>query len=239
MARIYTGLALWNLLFLSTAFVLGFLRGGAVEPRVHLLAGLFSAIFCCLVHAIVFAHFIGSGKWLKRGAEAAVMPDTEHIVKRTKRFKGKTFPFALFSMLFAVATAVLGGAADQGAVSPGVHFTLAILTLAINVVATIMERSAIRENSSLITKVAAANMERVARGIPAAEMPAASAEATRAASKVLLFLAANVWLLYAYRRFAMRNHDEPLIPYLVLCGVLVLLGLRMRSSERADASPPL
>src|SRR5438094_4108436 len=116
MGRIYTGLAAWNLLFLGTAFALGFLRGGAVEPRMHLLAGLFAAIFCCLVHAIVFAHFIGSGKWIKRGVEAANLDRA--MVQRTKRFKAKVFPFALLSMLLAVATAVLGGGADQGAVSP-------------------------------------------------------------------------------------------------------------------------
>src|SRR5437870_519808 len=135
MGRIYTGLAAWNLLFLGTAFALGLLRGGAVEPRVHLLAGLFSAIFCCLVHAIVFAHFIGSGKWIKRGVDAAGMD--EAIVKRTKRFKGKTFPFALFSMLFVIATAVLGGAADQQAASPAVHLSFAVATVALNVVATL------------------------------------------------------------------------------------------------------
>jgi len=235
MARIYTGLAIWNLLFLSSAFTLGFLRGHAVEPRVHLLTGLFAAIFCCLVHAIVFAHFIGSGKWIKRGAVAAAMPDEAHIVKRTKRMKGKTFPFALFSMLFAVACAVLGGAADQGAVSPVVHLVLACLTLSVNLVATVMERSAIRENSNLITRVSDANRERIERGIPAEQLPAAALESTRAGSKVFLFLAANVWLLYAYRRFAMRYRDEPILVYVALCAVLVWIGLRMARDEARAA----
>ena len=231
MGRIYTGLAAWNLLFLSTAFTLGLLRGGAVEPRVHLLAGLFAAIFCCLVHAIVFAHFIGSGKWIKRGVDAAGMDPA--IIKRTKRFKGKTFPFALFSMLFVVATAVLGGAADQKAASPAVHLTFAIVTMALNVVATIMERSAILENHDLIDRVGKANEARVAAGIQQTLLPAAALEAVRAGSKVFLFLAANLWLLFAYRRYVMRHHDEPLVPYLIAFAVMVYLGLRMRSAERA------
>lgn len=231
MARIYTGLAIWNFLFLGAAFTLGFLRGHVVEPRVHLLAGLFAAIFCCLVHAIVFAHFIGSGKWIKRGAVAAAMPDEEHIVKRTKRMKGKTFPFALFSMLFAVACAVLGGAADQHAVSPVVHLVLACLTIAMNAVATLMERSSIIENSALITRVSDANRARIERGIPAEQLPAAAMESIRAGSKVFLFLAANVWLLYAYRRFAMRYHDEPILVYVVLCAVLLWISFRMARDE--------
>lgn len=231
MAPLYTGLAVWNLLFLSTAFTLGFLRGHAVEPRVHLLAGLFSAIFCCLVHAIVFAHFIGSGKWIKKGVEAAVMDPA--IVARTRRFKGKTFPFALFSMLFVVATAVLGGGADGGAVAPAVHLGMACATLVLNVVATWFERSAIAENSTLIDRVVAANKARIAEGIPADQVPEATDEAVRAGSKVFLFLAANVWLLYAYRLFVMRHRDEPLVPYLVLCAALVWVGLRMRAAERA------
>jgi hypothetical protein len=234
MARIYTGLAVWNLVFLANAFAMGYLRRGVVEPRVHVLSGLFAAMFCCLVHAIVFSHFIGSGKWIKKGVDAARMD--EAIVKRTKRFKGKVFPFALFSMIFVVVTAFLGGGADVGSVSPTVHLVMGVLTLAINVVATVFERGAIRENSTLITRVSEANRDRIAAGIPAAALPAATDEATRAGSKVFLFLAANVWLLYAYRLYVMRHRDEPLVPYLIGCAVLVFVGLRLRAAEQ---TPPV
>jgi len=232
MGRIHVGLAAWNLVFLTGAFVLGFLRGGAVEPRVHLLSGLFAAIFCCLVHAIVFAHFIGSGKWIKKGAYAAELPDAEAIVKRTKRFKGKTFPFALFSMLFAVATAVIGGGADQRSVSPVVHLVLAILTLAMNVLALFFERSAILENGRIIARVSDANRARVEAGIQPALLPEATLESVRAGSKVFLFLAANVWFLFAYRMFVVRRRDEPVLPYVVACVALAWIGLRMRAQER-------
>jgi hypothetical protein len=225
MGRIHAGLGGLNLLSLAAAFALGFLRGNGVEPRVHLLAGLFAAIFCCLVHAIVFAHFIGSGKWIKRGVEAASMDAA--IVKRTKRFKAKVFPFALFSMLFAVATAVLGGGADAGSVAPAVHLSLAVGTLAMNVVAVLFERSAVLENGAIIERVTAANRARIDAGLP----PAAGMEAVRAGSKVMLFLAANVWLLYAYRRFVLRRPDEPWWPYVVGCVVLALVGLRLRAAE--------
>jgi hypothetical protein len=229
--RIHAGLAAWNLLVLASAFVLGFLRGHAVEPRVHLLAGLFAAIFCCLVHAIVFAHFIGSGKWIKKGVDAAGMD--EALVKRTKRFKAKVFPFALFSMLFAVATAVLGGGADSGAVSPTVHLVLAVLTVVLNVLAAVFERSAILENGAIIERVAQANRARIEAGIPAEAMPSAATEAVRAGSRVFLFLAANVWLLWAYRRFVLRRPDEPIVPYVVGCALLALVGWRMLVGERA------
>ncbi len=245
MGRIYVGLAAWNLLFLTSAAVLGFLRGGLVAPRVHFYAGLFAAIFCLLIHAIVFAHFIGSGKWIKKGAEAAAMPDVLAIVKRTKRFKGKVFPFALFSMLFVLATAVLGGGADQapGAdpgvappVSPVVHLVFAMVTLAMNVVATLLERSAILENGALIARVGVANQARVEAGIQPALRPTAEREAVRAARKVFFFLAANMWLLFFYRWKVMRRPDEPWIPYAIATIVLVVLGLRLR--KPADATPP-
>lgn len=232
MGRIHVGLAAWNLLFLVTAFVLGFLRGGAVEPQVHLLSGLFAAIFCCLVHAIVFAHFIGSGKWIKKGAIAAELPDTEAIVKRTKRFKGKTFPFALFSMLFAVATAVLGGGADQKSVAPVVHLVLAILTLVMNVLALFFERSAILENGRIIARVSEANRARVEAGIQPALLPGATLESVRAGSMVFLFLAANVWFLYGYRVLVVRRHDESWVPYAIACALLAWIGFRMRMQER-------
>lgn len=231
MGRIYTGLAVWNLLILAVAFALGWMRGTVVEPRTHLLAGLFAAIFCCLVHAIVFAHFIGSGKWIKKGVEAAGLDAA--IVKRTKKFKGKTFPFALFSMVFAVATAVLGGGADAGSVAPAVHAGFAVVTLAMNAVATWIERSTILENGAIIARVAEANAERIRQGIAPELREAAANEAVRAGSAVFLFLAANVWLLFAYRRFVMRKPDEPWWPYLVGCAVLVVVGLRLRRGESA------
>jgi len=130
---------------------------------------------------------------------------------------------------------VLGGGADPSAgdraVAPAVHLAFAIATVVLNVVATFFERSAIGENSTLIDRVAAANRERIAQGIAATELPAAADEATRAGSKVFLFLAANVWLLFGYRWKVMRYADEPLWPYLVLCAVLVFVGLRMRAAE--------
>src|SRR5262245_3955117 len=231
MGRIYTGLAVWNMAILATAAALGWMRGGVVEPRVHLLAGLFAAIFCCLVHAIVFAHFIGSGKWIKKGVEAAGMDPA--LVKRTRRFKAKVFPFALFSMVFVVATAVLGGGADRGAASQTVHLVLAIVTMALNVLAVVFERSAVLENGAIIAKVAEANRKRIEQGIPPEVVPAASMEAVRAGSRVFLFLAANVWLLWAYRRFVLRRPEEPIVPYVIGCAILAFVGWRMLVGERA------
>jgi hypothetical protein len=232
MGRIHAGLSVWNLLVLAGAFALGFLRGHVVEPRMHLLAGLFAAIFCCLVHAIVFAHFIGSGKWIKRGVDSAGMDAA--LVRRTKRFKAKVFPFALFSMLFVVATAVLGGGADQGVVSPTVHLVFAATTMALNVLAAAFERGALLENGEIIAKVAEANRRRVEQGIPPEAMPSAAMEAVRAGSRVFLFLAANVWLLWAYRRFVLRRPSEPVIPYVVGCAILAFVGWRMLVGERAE-----
>jgi len=227
--RIYSGLAGWNLAFLVGASALGFLRGGAVSPRAHALAGLFAAIFCCLIHAIVFAHFIGSGRWIKDGVAAAGLEDA--IVARTRRLKGKTFPFALFSMIFAGATAVLGGGADSGAVAGSVHLGFAVAALAVNAVAFVMERSAIVENSGLIDRVAGANRARVDAGIAATLTPAGAAEATRAGGRVFLFLAGSIWFLYGYLRFVMRRADEPWWPYAVASVVLLLLGRRMVADD--------
>jgi hypothetical protein len=225
MGRIYTGLAGWNLVFLVAASALGLLRGDAVSPRAHALSGLFATIFCCLVHAIVFAHFIGSGRWIKEGVEAARLDPA--IARRTGKLKGKTFPFALFSMLFAGTTAVLGGGADSGAVSGGVHLGFAVATLALNAVAFVFERSAIRENSGLIDAVADANRAIVEAGIAQTKTPQAATQAARAGGRVFLFLAASVAFLWVYLRFFMRRADEPWWPYLAAAVVLALLGRRM------------
>jgi hypothetical protein len=225
MGRIYAGLAGWNLAFLLAASALGLLRGSGVPARAHVLLGLFAAIFCCLVHALVFAHFIGSGRWIKDGVAAAGL---EHaIVKRTRRLKGKTFPFALFAMLVTGAAAVVGGGVESGAVPRSTHLVLACLALATNVLAFVVERSSILENDGLIERVARENRARVEAGIEATRTTEGMAQATRAGGRVFLFLAGSVWFLYGYLRFVMRREDEPWWPYLVASLVLALLGRRM------------
>jgi hypothetical protein len=49
---------------------------------------------------------------------------------------------------------------------------------------------------------------------------------------VVLFLAANVWLLYAYRAWIMRHPTEPVLPYLVASLALGFFGLRMARQGR-------
>ena len=52
-------------------------------------------------------------------------------------------------------------------------------------------------------------------------------ESGTAAGKVFVFLAVNVWVLYVYFRFVMRDTTEPWWPYAVASGVMGIVGLAM------------
>jgi hypothetical protein len=109
----------------------------------------------------------------------------------------------------------------------------AFLAIGVNGAAAWFELRAMRENSGLIARVLVANEAVIAEGIPTAALPAAAHEAVRAGSKVFLFLAANVWLLWFYRAVVMRGRGEPLVPYLAACAVLAFVGWRLARAERA------
>jgi hypothetical protein len=52
---------------------------------------------------------------------------------------------------------------------------------------------------------------------------------------VFLFLAANVWLLWGYRRFVLRRPEEPWWPYAVACAILAVVGLGLLRTARRSA----
>jgi hypothetical protein len=67
--------------------------------------------------------------------------------------------------------------------------------------------------------------------------PAAEAllpESGRAGGKTLLWLAANVWVLFVYVRFVLRRRDEPWIPYAIASALLALVGWGLLRSSAAS-----
>ena len=52
----------------------------------------------------------------------------------------------------------------------------------------------------------------------------------------MVFLGINVWVLFVYFRFILRDSDHPWWPYAAASGIAVLLGtwmLRLRAAEEA------
>src|SRR5215510_6431049 len=74
----------------------------------HVLFGFFTTFLVTLTQSMTMFYFIGTGKQVKD--LVAALPAGPQFVQRTKVFKAKVFPPALWAMLFTMATTIIPGA---------------------------------------------------------------------------------------------------------------------------------
>lgn len=126
MVRIFASLALFAVLLMATALVLGLFVGnihGTQDlqrlgwARVHRLLGVAAAIVIILVNSIVVTYFIGTSRWCKEVSAAYELSD--EFVRRSAALKRRTFPWALASMLAVIAVGALGAAGDPATLRQG------------------------------------------------------------------------------------------------------------------------
>ena len=228
MHGLYTGLALWNVLLLGATAVLGVLTGEGlpVDPGVHRFFGLFTAFFTIAVQSILVTHFIGSMKWIQQVGPTAGVDDTKRA--RTAWIRGRMFPTVIGAMLVTVGAAILGGGARDGFLGLSLHAVFALAAFPLNVLALRWGREALAANRARLKDFEQRALERQAQGLVSApEVEALRPESGRAGGKVLLFLAANAWVLWFYRSVVLRGRHEPWWPYAAASAVLALLGLAL------------
>jgi hypothetical protein len=174
MTRTLTTLSGVLLLALVATFVLGWLSFFA-DPSsmlkkdlflVHFTLGLLSALGALLVHCLIFTYFLGTGRWVKEVGIAYQLPD-ERWPRETRELKRTVFPPALYAMLITIATVAAGAGSQLQVWHWSIHFTLALLTLAINVWAFRVEFRTVGRNAAIIEEVMA-EVERIRaeRGLP-------------------------------------------------------------------------
>ena len=83
------------------------------------------------------------------------VPEGGNIIQRTKVFKAKVFPPALWAMLFTMATFIIGGGVQVRAswTPPLLHGALAAASLYFNIVAFWKEAKYMMENNILMEEV--------------------------------------------------------------------------------------
>lgn len=239
MRGLYTGLGLWNLLVLAVTATTGALAGEGlpISRETHRVLGLFAAVFCCLVHSILITHFIGSMKWLQQTGPTAGLDDTKTL--RTAWIKGRAFPMVIAAMLAAVGAATLGGRAGSGTLGLVAHAVAALAAFPLNLYAMLWGREAVAANTVRLRDVERLALARQERGlILEADVASLRPESGRAGGKTLVFLSANVWVLWFYRRHVLRVREEPLWPYALASTLLLLVGLALLRRWRADDAPP-
>lgn len=135
MTRIFFSLALFSLVLLLAALVLGLSIGDldrqADEPtralfRLHFLTGVSAALAVVFVDSIVVTYFIGTSRWCKEVVLAYSLDPA--LTANSARLKRRAFPWALAAMLTVVGVSALGAASDPGTATAG-RETWAVLHL--------------------------------------------------------------------------------------------------------------
>jgi len=138
--------------FIST-FVMGFTMAARTGLSQHVLLGLFTTFLVTLTQSMTMFYFIGTGKQVKD--LVAALPQGGDLVQRTKVFKAKVFPPALWAMLFTMATMIIGGGVHTRVswTPPILHGALAAVSLYFNLVAFWKEGKYMIENNMLMEEV--------------------------------------------------------------------------------------
>ncbi len=139
MTRILLRLTAFNLLALTTTFVIGwisFFRAGRINPDdptydLHVYLGLFAGITNLGVHGLIFIYFLGTGRWVKEVAIAYRIPD-QPLPKLTRELKRRAFPPALAAMLVPIVASYAGAGVATKEWSWVYHALLAVASLLVN-----------------------------------------------------------------------------------------------------------
>jgi hypothetical protein len=156
---IFLGLVIWNVLLLVATVYTG-MQGW---PVWHFSLGVFTGIFTCLTHSLVFIQLIGSGKGIKEAVSAYSLPDDPKTgyIARTKKFKSIAFPYAMFVPMITIAAAWIGAWHDTNkfaapqwlAASHQWHMWIAWITVFTNLYAFWKEYQVIADNTVMIREI--------------------------------------------------------------------------------------
>jgi hypothetical protein len=118
--------------FVATV-VMGFTMNARTGIPQHILWGFFATFLVTLSQSMTMFYFIGTGKHVKD--LVANQPSGNEFIRRTKIFKARVFPPALWAMLLTMATMIVGGGVHTRLIPGWVHLSLAAIALYYNVVA--------------------------------------------------------------------------------------------------------
>jgi len=139
--------SLLSIISFAASVYLGFMIDGKSHVQQHVLFGLFSTFMVTLSQSMTMFYFIGTGKQVKDLVISHSI--TEGFVQRTKVFKAKVFPPALWAMLFTMATMILGGGVHTRMIPSQVHLALAVAALFFNLQAFIRGAKYMMEHNAL------------------------------------------------------------------------------------------
>ena len=127
----------------------------------HMLVGLGALTFACLVHAILFTYFMGTGRWLEETTNAYSLDNT--LYRQNQKIKYGVLPGITLVLLLLIATGAMGAIADPatpmnldgflGMSGARLHFVIALVTACANLFVNVLEFLAVLKNASIVESV--------------------------------------------------------------------------------------
>jgi hypothetical protein len=113
----------------------------------HIFFALATVVVGLFSQSMTMFFFIGTGKEIKEAANNDAL-----VVQRTKLFKTRVFPAAMYAMLVLMVTFIMGGGVATGKTPKWLHLSLTAATLVMYGRAYWVQLQAMQENAGLMEK---------------------------------------------------------------------------------------
>ena len=131
---------------LIVTIVMGF-RATPVHQADHIIVAIVTVVIGLFSQSMTMFFFIGTGKELKDKSNQ----DAE-VVRRTRAFKSRVFPSAMYAMAVIMVTFIMGGGVAPGKTPRWLHDALAAASLLMYLRAYWVQIHAMHENASLMER---------------------------------------------------------------------------------------
>jgi hypothetical protein len=126
--------------------VMGFLASPGHVAQ-HILIALATSVLGLFSQSMTMFFFIGTGKELKDASNQDAA-----VVQRTKAFKSKVFPAAMYAMTALMVTVIMGGGVSSGKTPHWLHLGLTVTSLVLFGRAYWVQIQAMDENARLMER---------------------------------------------------------------------------------------
>jgi hypothetical protein len=131
---------------LAVTIVMGF-RATPAHQADHIIIAIVTVVIGLFSQSMTMFFFIGTGKELKDKSNQ----DAE-VVQRTKAFKSRVFPTAMYAMAVIMVTFIMGGGVGSGKTPKWLHDALAAASLLMFLRAYWVQIHAMHENAGLMER---------------------------------------------------------------------------------------
>ena len=131
---------------LIATVVMGF-RATPAHVADHMITAIVTVVIGLFSQSMTMFFFIGTGKELKDASQ-----QDADVVQRTKDFKSRVFPAAMWAMAAIMVTFITGGGVGQGRTPIWLHNALSAVTIVMYARAYWIQIRAMNENATLMER---------------------------------------------------------------------------------------